>query len=194
MAEVSAECLFADPIADIAVLGLPDYEEFSEEAEAYHDLLSLADPFSISDAPLEGSAWLYSLDGRWFRCRVWRMANGPLWVTDACEEIAAGMSGSPVRAEDGSVIGVVCAAVVSNGRLSVEHGPNPAVTLNLPAWLLRKLAWRSSVCPVCSLAHDLSGGAGYASCVLALRSAAEALERRAKRESNQKGLAAGLGA
>lgn len=34
-----AECVFVDPIADIAVLGSPDNQELSEEAEAYDALI-----------------------------------------------------------------------------------------------------------------------------------------------------------
>lgn len=36
---VWAECLFADPIADVAVLGRPDNQELSDEADAYDLLL-----------------------------------------------------------------------------------------------------------------------------------------------------------
>jgi hypothetical protein len=39
---VSAECLFVDPIADIAVIGKPDYELFGEEAQRYQELMSQA--------------------------------------------------------------------------------------------------------------------------------------------------------
>jgi hypothetical protein len=36
---VWAACLFANPIADIAVLGQPDDQELSEQAEAYNRLV-----------------------------------------------------------------------------------------------------------------------------------------------------------
>jgi hypothetical protein len=36
---VWAECLFVDPIADIAVLGTPDTQAYSEESEAYDQLI-----------------------------------------------------------------------------------------------------------------------------------------------------------
>jgi hypothetical protein len=35
---VCAECLFADPVADIAVIGPPDDQQFPEEADAYDEL------------------------------------------------------------------------------------------------------------------------------------------------------------
>src|ERR1700676_1265757 len=37
--DVWAECLFADPVADIAVLGCPDDQAFGDEADAYHSLV-----------------------------------------------------------------------------------------------------------------------------------------------------------
>src|SRR5262249_48680971 len=37
--KVCAECLFVDPIADIAVLGTPDTQAYSEESEAYDQLI-----------------------------------------------------------------------------------------------------------------------------------------------------------
>jgi hypothetical protein len=43
-----AECLFADPVGDIAVLGEP---ELIDECDAYKALVEAAVPLSISDAP-----------------------------------------------------------------------------------------------------------------------------------------------
>src|SRR4026208_1891700 len=39
---VYAECLFVDPVADIAVLGEPDAQELDKQYEAYCDLMRLA--------------------------------------------------------------------------------------------------------------------------------------------------------
>lgn len=49
---VWTECLFADPVADIAVLGAPDDQALSAEHEAYEELVaSVTTPFTIGDAP-----------------------------------------------------------------------------------------------------------------------------------------------
>jgi hypothetical protein len=88
---VWAELLFADPIADIAVLASPDNQELSEQAEAYERLLDGAHPLSIVDppalrpervrvgkewieryAPGRGAVRLLSLDGKWMKARVLR--------------------------------------------------------------------------------------------------------------------------
>jgi hypothetical protein len=63
-AAVWAECLFADPIADIAVLGTPDDQVLFDEAAAYEALVESATPLSIADAPEKGHAWLLSLSGK----------------------------------------------------------------------------------------------------------------------------------
>ena len=48
---VWAECLFADPIADIAVLGSPDNQELFDQAEAYELLVESLTPIAIADVP-----------------------------------------------------------------------------------------------------------------------------------------------
>jgi hypothetical protein len=174
--EIWAECLFADPVGDIAVLGSPDDQELGEEADAYEALVDGAAPFSVADAPLAGSAWLCSLDGRWFPCRLKRCAGGPLWLFEARDGIVGGMSGSPVRDGDGRAIGVVS---VSRGRnmeeLHTEGGPNPALTRNLPGWLLREFAQPAVVCRLCGLE---GGHSAPGECIQALRARADELERR----------------
>ena len=68
-----AECLFADPIADIAVLGMPDDQALPDEANSYKRLLGSRQPLLITDAPAREQsckARLFSLDGEWFECSI----------------------------------------------------------------------------------------------------------------------------
>jgi hypothetical protein len=51
---VAAACLFVDPIADIAVLGPPDNQALSEEADAYDRLVKNMEPMVVADAPAQG--------------------------------------------------------------------------------------------------------------------------------------------
>jgi hypothetical protein len=148
--KVWAECLFADPIADVAVLGSPDDQELSEQAEAYRTLVGECTPMRISDAPNLTRAWLLSLDGHWFGCGVKRVGwieNDGFWIEGADADIRGGMSGSPIIDRYGSAIGVVSL------RLDHDHAtggdpipvdlipvdPNPRLANNLPGWLLREL-------------------------------------------------------
>jgi hypothetical protein len=141
------ECVFVDPVADLAVLYSPDDQELSEQAEDYEALIESAfslpisslafvrKPVTLSDAPrAEADAWLLSLDGQWFSCRVQSGGRG-LWIAGAAERIRCGMSGSPIMSPEGAAIGVVC---ISSGG-SYDHregGPNPALAAHLPAWIL----------------------------------------------------------
>ena len=156
---VWAECLFADPIGDIAVLGPPNNNEFPREAEAYDALVDSVTPSTISDPlramspplsvhgierdpvflPHTTGAWLLSLAGEPFRCRVTHNP-GSLWVSETVQDIRPGMSGSPIIADDGSAIGVFCTSSgVPGEKSNREHGPNPGLADHLPGWLLREI-------------------------------------------------------
>jgi hypothetical protein len=130
-----AECLFVDPIGDIAVIGPPDEQVFFGKMEAYRSLMEDAVSISISKREMNGPAWLLSLEGGWFQCSV-EDVGGSLYILDASEPIRGGMSGSPIIADDGLAIGVVC---TSSGDTSGMHGPNPSLTYHLPAGLLREV-------------------------------------------------------
>ena len=153
---VWAECLFADPIADLAVLGSPDNHAPPKEADAYSDLVFSVEPLRVgdihgSDLTVEGPpqtvpGWLLSLEGEWFRCLLDHV-GGPLWVSEATNGIRGGMSGSPILREDGRVVGVVSVGAINvmaeeddlDDLGCTEGGPNPRLSHNLPAWLVKLL-------------------------------------------------------
>jgi hypothetical protein len=129
---VWAECLFADPIADIAVLGEPDSQDLSDEHDAYEALIEATPALRMSD-PKEntGPAWLLSLDQQWLACDVEHSgASSPWYIRNAAKPgIQTGMSGSPILNHDRTAaIGVVC----TSGD-ATEGGPNPRLAINLPA-------------------------------------------------------------
>jgi hypothetical protein len=130
---VWAELRFADPIADIAVLGTPETQELSDEAEAYDALTEDALEAPIATPRPEEPAWLLSLDRQWFKCVV-KHIGGPLWISRRDRSIDGGMSGSPIVADDGALIGVV----------TTIEGPHPHLAMNLPGWLLAALGARRS--------------------------------------------------
>jgi hypothetical protein len=149
---VWAECLFADPVADIAVLGEPDNQELDEQADAYQELTeaagalpigaapektisSLPDPRGDQDEfrdavsklgePVTIPAWVLSLDQEWLAVAV-RYWCGPLILVSDSTVVVGGMSGSPIVDSAGFAI----------GALSTGNGPNPRLTYDLPGWLL----------------------------------------------------------
>jgi hypothetical protein len=143
---VWAECMFVDPIADVAVLGPPDNQSLGERANAYEALVDSVSPFTISGVPVEATASLISLAGEMISCVV-RHSGGPLWISKLSHSIQGGMSGSPILAPNGWAIGV---CVSGNGEeddptdsedgIISESGPEPCLIHHLPGWLLRE-AW-----------------------------------------------------
>jgi hypothetical protein len=72
---VLAECLFVDPIGDVAVLGTPDTEQLPDEAEAYDALVDSVRPFKIGKAlpPKYERGMLSPIGGKQLRSR-------PFWT------------------------------------------------------------------------------------------------------------------
>ncbi len=138
--EVWAECLFADPIGDIAVLSSPDRQELGQQAEAYDALTEKVPAFRVDMIPRSGRAWLLSLDGHWVPCTVTINYDKGLYV-DATPNIEPGMSGSPILADDGNAIGVLSVGaktVNADGVIKLlKSGPHAVLAHHLPKWLLR---------------------------------------------------------
>jgi hypothetical protein len=123
---VWAECLFVDPIGDIAVLGTPDDQLFYDESKAYDGLVEAESVTPLTVAPPDSEGWLLSLDGVWFRCAILHQKKfGPLRLGKLEGKIASGMSGSPVLSTTGAAVGVVCVG---------SDCPNPSLIGNLPGW------------------------------------------------------------
>ena len=125
--KVYAECLFVDPIADIAVLGSPESQVLAGEDDAYHELTDNV-PFLRIDNARSGRGWVHSLDGHWVRTtlKVCKGLGGMgLSTTD---EIEPGMSGSPFLNDAGRAVGVVAVG---------PSAPQPMLMRNLPGWLLQ---------------------------------------------------------
>jgi hypothetical protein len=129
--QVPAECVFIDPIADIAVLGSPDDQGLWEEAEAYDALIEPRPALragAISDAT---PVWVMRLDGYWMRLTV-NESGGALWHEHSEVPTEGGMSGSPIINAAGLVVGVH----------TCTHGPDPCPLLHLPVWLARGIRGR----------------------------------------------------
>lgn len=134
---VWAECRFADPVGDIAVLGSPDGQVLFDEAAAYDELVDSGGALAVESAPTQGRAYILALDGHWFGCAA-RHRGGPIWLFETDEAIAGGMSGSPIVLEHGVAIGVMVTSTESESRPKFEGGPQPNLMANLPGWLLRE--------------------------------------------------------
>ena len=72
--KVWTECLFVDPVADLAVLGTPDRQALYEHADSFDALTGSIRPLAVNglstDQEKKQRAWLLSLNGEWFSCSV----------------------------------------------------------------------------------------------------------------------------
>ena len=144
---IATTCEFVDPVADIAVLGQPDDQLWFEEAEAFNTFTDAAKVLGLGelrDGRRRSTGWLLSLDGRWARCTVSALYGG-LSIRKAAEGILAGMSGSPILLDDGSVVGVLVGSHGTGPEPYDEADNQPPLADSLPGWLLRELRKRDKV-------------------------------------------------
>jgi Trypsin-like peptidase domain len=136
--DVWTECLFANPIADVAVLGCPDSQALEKESGAYDALTDDAPVLRIGK-PRSGNGWVLSLAGRWVRTtiEVFSSLGGASLSIDPTE---AGMSGSPILNDAGLAVGIVALGtetVSDSGKRTCERAEGqPILVRNLPGWLL----------------------------------------------------------
>jgi hypothetical protein len=126
---VWVQCLFANPIADIAVLRSPDDQELRKEAKAYEALMKSATSLSIADGPEQGRGWVLSLERHW-RCTVQIINNSSLWIPNTGPQVVPVMSGSPIISNSGEAIGVL------SWGTNLEGWNNPRFIRDLPGWFL----------------------------------------------------------
>ena len=100
----------------MAVVGVPDTQTLSDEADAHRALVEYATPFPITEALEKSRGFLLSLGGGWFGCQIqWmKRIDGPLWLSKPAQPIEGGISGSPIVSETGNAIGIVAASVMEN--------------------------------------------------------------------------------
>lgn len=138
---ISVECRFVDPVADIAVLGAPDSQDYSEQSGAYDEFVEER-PFLRLGRPASGPGWVLSLDGKWTRITL--EVNRGMWgVGLVIDPTQAGQSGSPILSRSGQMavgaISIGAESLDSNGkRTDLRCGPQPILVCNLPGWLLER--------------------------------------------------------
>jgi len=104
---VAAACGFADPISDIAVLGLPNGIESPEEFDQFLKLTDTATPLSIAEPTPIGLVWIPSPNGAWFSYVAISIRGEDLLIS--VEQSFVAMTGAPIVSDNGTVVGVLCA-------------------------------------------------------------------------------------
>src|SRR5580765_7423289 len=83
---IAAECMFVDPIADLAVLECPDGQVLCDEAEAYEEFMEGRPALRIGTITELCTAWLLTLAGEWERCTMRPSMDGrSLTLIDATD-------------------------------------------------------------------------------------------------------------
>src|ERR1019366_1172287 len=134
--DICAECLFVDPVADIAVLGCPDEKAMGQQADAYHEVVDEASAVRIGK-PRNGRAWVLTLDGHWTSTPM-KVLSGLYGTSLSIGPTSPGMSGSPILNDAGRAVGLVALGgetINSKGeRQQIEmQGPQPILSRDLPA-------------------------------------------------------------
>jgi hypothetical protein len=139
---VSAECIFVDPVADLAVLYRPDDETYVKEADAYDALVSGARScFRIAPIRDRCHVWLLTLDGRWERCHAELEGRESVTVIGETDGMTAGASGSPIINADGDAVGLVSARTDDHGH--PEYG-QPYLIRSLNTYVLDAIGYEGS--------------------------------------------------
>jgi Peptidase S7, Flavivirus NS3 serine protease len=130
---VSATCLFADPVSDVALLGPPDKEALPDENDAFEALIDAAIRLPIGDIPeaTKIRAWLLSVEEDWLPCSVIHH-GGNLLIENA--SFTEGMSGSPILNDQEMAIGLVTVGSQKPGTSLAGRGFNPRLVNSLPVW------------------------------------------------------------
>ena len=131
---ISCECIFCDPVADVAVVSNPDSEEFPPEYDAFEQFIVATESLKLSAHPehAELPAWLIDLDGHWVSCRAHLNSKG-MSLTEVVDDIQGGMSGSPIVTVEGAAVGVVGQGTRHGQGMD---GPQARLPHRLPAWLV----------------------------------------------------------
>lgn len=144
--DVWAECLFVDPVGDVAVLGTPDTQELGDQADAYASLtgdgadVGLVEdvPFLQIGTPRSGRGWVLSLDGRWVQSRL-DVSSYIGRTSLGIDPTEPGQSGSPVLNDAGEAVGLISSGHEStskSGKPENHRACQPILTHNLPGWLV----------------------------------------------------------
>ena len=134
---VWVSCLFADHVADLAILGSPDDQELGEQSDAYNAFVEPIQPMTIANTvkgrafEKQGRSWLLSLDLKWYPAPYSVFGEGSLCL-GLDTKTKGGMSGSPIVNDDGAAIGVV----------TFSGSSNPRLVRDLPGWLLKVAGFR----------------------------------------------------
>lgn len=132
--------VFADPFSDLAVLGIPDDQQFPTEAETVESAFAACVAVPVSMQAMgngdETGVWIRVHEGVWVSGTAARygMPGGDVWV-QAEGPILYGASGGPIVTSEGELLAIVSSFSIAQAG----DGRQPHIRRSLPAWLLSKI-------------------------------------------------------
>jgi len=132
--QIKAEVYAIEPVADIAVLGMPYNYKLSQD---YEKIINMIEPVKLKTDEIELGkeypAMVFTHKGEWLQGKVEKGNDNVPQILLEGAEIEQGTSGGPVIDQEGTLLGVV-----SNGDMKSFQIAYP---LNaLPVWVLKRIA------------------------------------------------------
>lgn len=136
--------LAVEPASDIAVLGAPDYQTFTDDADRFEEWCEQTAPVPICYLQLEQGdsveAFVLTHRHAWVAAEAIRhrfaAPDGRIWIKYE-EPIYGGTSGGPVVTPDGRLLGVV--SHVNEILDGPCKGAIPLARLSLPQWVMARI-------------------------------------------------------
>jgi hypothetical protein len=134
--KITVECLFADPVGDIAILGEPDGESLYDECDRYREFAEAISPIKIRKSRKANSGekvWVLDLAGKLLPATVTEVLPRKFLLSGVTFD--GGMSGSPVLSDDGFAVGL--AAISEDDERNTDQ-QSIHLPIHLPGWFFTK--------------------------------------------------------
>ena len=137
--KLKAMPLAVEALSDVAILGAPDNQELSNEAEEFEEFCSAIKPVPICLQEFileqEFRIHIYTHESKWITgtASLFKARSPNLWVTPD-EQVPGGTSGGPIVNDAGELVAIV-SMFGENIDERQHEGPSPRPHLALPVWV-----------------------------------------------------------
>jgi hypothetical protein len=139
--EFLASVFAVEPVNDIAVLGEPDNQALSEEADLFQEVMESVQPVPLNLEEFElfeeFPAFIFTHKGNWLKAQAQqcREKSGNFALSSPMQ-IEGGTSGSPIVDTEGKLLSLVSWASETKGPC---RGSGPRPQWALPRWVLERI-------------------------------------------------------
>ena len=145
--DVIANTIAVEPVSDIAVLGCPDDQALSAEAEIFDAFCEQITPLRLQRRSLipfkPFPVWIRTHLKTWIPATATYYGSNAKFSYRTASRIVGGTSGGPIVNQAGELVGIVSHS--TERPVGGEHcAAAPLLALALPAWVLRDATTRKS--------------------------------------------------